>query len=63
MFEDQLFKITGLKNKGKFIKTADLSRQFHTTHQINCDIYPIFAKIIQEAILYVLSALWVIVHS
>lgn len=63
MLEDQLFKITGLKNKRKFIETADLPRQFHTTHQINCDIYPVFTKIIQEAILYILSALWVIVHS
>ena len=62
MFEDQLFKISRFEHQGKFVKAANFAREFDAAHQIDRDIDTVFPQIIQEAILYVLGVLCIVVH-
>ena len=62
MFENQLLKISGLEHQGKLVKAANLAREFDAAHQIDCYIDTVFTQIIQEAVLYVLGVLCIVVH-
>src|SRR5262245_58182256 len=62
MFEDQLLKISRFEHQGKFVKAANLTRELEAAHQIDGHIHTVFTQIIQEAVLYVLGVLCIVVH-
>lgn len=62
VFEDQLFQISRLQHERELIETANLSRKFHSPHQVNRNIDTVSAEIIQETVLNVLRILSVSVH-
>jgi len=54
VLEDQLLEVARLENYRELVETADLARQFDAAHQIDGDVDPILAKIVQESILNIL---------
>ncbi len=54
MFEDQLFQIARFKHEGELIEAANFTCQFNAAHQIDRYIDPVFPKVVQKSVLYVL---------
>src|SRR6185437_9275026 len=55
VLEDQLFLIIGLDYKRVFVEALDSPRKFHAAEEIDGDQPLFLARIIQKAVLYVLS--------
>lgn len=63
VFKDQLFETPRLQNNREFVKASDPAGEFDSADQIDRDICPIPAEIVQESVLYVLCRLCLILHS
>ena len=62
MLEDQLLEIARLEHYRELVKAANLARQFDAAHQVDRDVDPVLAQVVQKSVLHILRIECAVIH-